>query len=59
MGLWIARGLLAAERGRISAETCPGGGALFTIVVPAAVKEPGAAAPPFDSPGLAQGRPAL
>jgi two-component system sensor histidine kinase KdpD len=59
MGLWIAKGLLAAERGRISAETCPDGGSLFTIVVPAAVKESGAAASPFDSTGLAQGRPAL
>ena len=35
MGLSIARGLLAAERGRISAENCPDGGARFTIVVPA------------------------
>jgi two-component system sensor histidine kinase KdpD len=59
MGLWIAKGLLAAERGRISAETCPDGGSLFTIVVPAAVKESGAAASPFDSTGLAQARPAL
>lgn len=35
MGLPIARGVLAAERGRISAENCPDGGARFTIVVPA------------------------
>jgi K+-sensing histidine kinase KdpD len=35
MGLAIARGLLAAERGRISAANCPDGGARFTIVVPA------------------------
>ena len=35
MGLSIARGLLAAEGGRISAENCAGGGAQFTIVVPA------------------------
>jgi two-component system sensor histidine kinase KdpD len=35
MGLSIARGLLATERGRISAENCPDGGAQFTIVVPA------------------------
>ena len=40
MGLWIARGLLAAEQGRIWAESPPDGGAEFTIVVPAAVKEP-------------------
>ncbi|MGH9158418.1 MAG: sensor histidine kinase [Vicinamibacteraceae bacterium] len=39
MGLWIARGLLAAEQGRIWAENCPDEGAQFTIVVPAAVKE--------------------
>ena len=38
MGLWIARGLLAAEGGRIWAENHPGGGARFTIVVPAARK---------------------
>ncbi len=35
MGLWIARGLLAVEHGRIWAENCPDGGAQFTIVVPA------------------------
>ena len=35
MGLSIARGLLAAERGRISVENCPDGGARFTIVIPA------------------------
>jgi signal transduction histidine kinase len=35
MGLSIARGLLAAERGRISVENMPGGGAQFTVVVPA------------------------
>ena len=33
MGLWIARGLLAAEQGRVFAENYPEGGALFTIVV--------------------------
>jgi two-component system sensor histidine kinase KdpD len=43
MGLWIARGLLAVERGQIWAENAPGGGARFTIAVPAAVKE---SAPP-------------
>jgi len=44
MGLWIARGLLAAERGRVWAENDPGGGARFTIVVPPAqaVAEAGA-----------------
>jgi len=36
MGLWIARGLLAVERGRIWAENCPDGGAAFTFIVPAA-----------------------
>ena len=35
MGLSIARGMIAAERGRIWAENCPDGGAQFTIVVPA------------------------
>ena len=34
MGLSIARGLLAVERGRIWAENCGGGGAEFTIAVP-------------------------
>jgi K+-sensing histidine kinase KdpD len=38
MGLSIARGLLAAERGRIWAENCADGGARFTIAVPAARK---------------------
>jgi two-component system sensor histidine kinase KdpD len=35
MGLPIAQGLLAAERGRISVENCPDAGAEFTVVVPA------------------------
>ncbi len=35
MGLSIARGLLAVERGQVTAENCPDGGARFTIVVPA------------------------
>jgi two-component system sensor histidine kinase KdpD len=39
MGLWIVRGLLAVEQGRVWAENCPDGGARFTIVVPGAVKE--------------------
>jgi two-component system sensor histidine kinase KdpD len=38
MGLWIARGLLAVENGRVWAENCPEGGAEFTIVVPAEAK---------------------
>ena len=38
MGLAIARGVLAVERGRISAENCPDGGARFTIIVPTEVK---------------------
>jgi two-component system sensor histidine kinase KdpD len=37
MGLWIARGLLAAERGRIWAENRPDGGTEFTIAIPALV----------------------
>ena len=47
MGLWIVRGLLAAEQGRVWAENCPDGGARFTIVVPAAVKETEPAASPL------------
>jgi two-component system sensor histidine kinase KdpD len=39
MGLAIARGLLAVERGRIWAENGPDGGAQFTILVPATTKE--------------------
>jgi two-component system sensor histidine kinase KdpD len=38
MGLSIARGLLAAEHGRVSAENCVDGGALFTITVPVQIK---------------------
>lgn len=40
MGLSIARGLLAAQRGRIWAENCTDGGARFTIVVPGDSKRP-------------------
>jgi len=40
MGLWIARGLLAAENGRIWADNHPDGGAEFTMVVPVAAKGP-------------------
>jgi two-component system sensor histidine kinase KdpD len=39
MGLWIVRGLLAVEHGRVWAENEPDGGARFTIVVPGAVKD--------------------
>ena len=38
MGLAIAKGVLAVERGTIAAENCPDGGVRFTIVVPAEVK---------------------
>jgi two-component system sensor histidine kinase KdpD len=38
MGLSIARGVLAVEQGRVWAENCEDGGAMFTMVVPAAVK---------------------
>ena len=38
MGLAIAKGVLAVERGRIAAENCADGGVRFTIVVPAEVK---------------------
>jgi two-component system sensor histidine kinase KdpD len=47
MGLWIVRGLLAVEDGRVWAENCPDGGAQFTIVVPVAVKEPESASLPL------------
>ena len=43
MGLSIARGMLAAEHGRIWAENCPDGGAQFTIVVQADRKAASAA----------------
>lgn len=47
MGLSIARGLVAAEQGRVWAENCAEGGARFTIAVPANVKpaHPGDEAP--------------
>jgi two-component system sensor histidine kinase KdpD len=38
MGLAISRGLLAAESGTIAGDNAPGGGAQFTILVPAAVR---------------------
>jgi two-component system sensor histidine kinase KdpD len=40
MGLSIARGLLAAERGRIDVENCSDRGAQFTLVVPAESRRP-------------------
>jgi two-component system, OmpR family, sensor histidine kinase KdpD len=46
MGLWIARGLLAAEQGRVWAENHPNGGAEFTIVVPVMAKGPEAVGSP-------------
>jgi K+-sensing histidine kinase KdpD len=39
MGLSIARGMLAVERGQVWAENCPDGGAMFTILVPAETKD--------------------
>jgi two-component system sensor histidine kinase KdpD len=39
MGLWIVRGLLAVENGKVWAENCADGGAQFTLAVPAAVQE--------------------
>ena len=39
MGLWIVRGLLAVEQGRVWAENCADGGARFTMMIPAAVKD--------------------
>ena len=46
MGLSIARGMLAAEGGRVRAENCPDGGARFTINVAASVKTAVTAADP-------------
>ncbi len=46
MGLWIARGFLAAQQGRVWAENPTGGGACFTIAVPAADDPATAAAAP-------------
>jgi two-component system sensor histidine kinase KdpD len=45
MGLWIARGLLAAEGGQLRAENCVDGGAEFTIVVPAPAGVPAPVSP--------------
>ena len=39
MGLWIVRGLMAVENGRVWAENVQGGGAQFTIAVPVAVRD--------------------
>jgi two-component system, OmpR family, sensor histidine kinase KdpD len=39
MGLWISRGLLAVQNGRVWVENSPEGGAQFTVVLPAAVKD--------------------
>lgn len=46
MGLWIVRGLLAVEEGRVWAENLQGGGAQFTIAVPVAVKDTESASSP-------------
>jgi two-component system sensor histidine kinase KdpD len=46
MGLWIARGLLAAQQGRVWAENCADGGAQFTIVIPAPARDVDPQAPP-------------
>ncbi len=43
MGLWIVRGLLAVERGRVWAENRAAGGAQFSILVPVEVRPAGAA----------------
>ena len=53
MGLWIARGLLALERGQVWAENCPDGGAQFTIMVPTLPAGPA----PVDSPAHDQPAP--
>jgi two-component system, OmpR family, sensor histidine kinase KdpD len=38
MGLWIARGLLAVQGGRIWADNCPDGGAIFTVSLPVSTR---------------------
>jgi two-component system, OmpR family, sensor histidine kinase KdpD len=43
MGLWIVRGLLAAEQGQVRAENCAGGGAQFTMTIPVGVRMAGPA----------------
>ena len=40
MGLWIVKGLLALENGRVWAENCDDGGARFSVAVPVAVRDP-------------------
>ena len=40
MGLSITRGLLAAESGRVWAENRPGGGAQFSMLIPAEIRQP-------------------
>jgi two-component system sensor histidine kinase KdpD len=40
MGLSITRGLLAAESGRVWAENRPGGGAKFSMLIPAEIRQP-------------------
>jgi len=49
MGLSIARGVLAVERGRIWAENCRDGGAQFTIAVPVERRDATAAGAPADA----------
>jgi K+-sensing histidine kinase KdpD len=58
MGLAIARGLLAAEKGRIWADNDAAGGAVFTISVPVEqrVAEPSEIATPKDDDGQRQRR---
>jgi two-component system OmpR family sensor kinase len=48
MGLAIARGMLAAQGGRVWAENLPGGGACFSMLVPTANRL--ATAPENESP---------
>jgi two-component system sensor histidine kinase KdpD len=49
MGLSIARGLLAAEQGRVWGENTPEGGARFTIAVPADTRTPASESLSFTS----------
>lgn len=53
MGLWIARGLLAAEQGHVRADNCPDGGAEFTVAIPAHVRNTGRTPSPSDDTATA------
>jgi two-component system sensor histidine kinase KdpD len=53
MGLWIARGLLAAEHGHVWADNCPDGGAEFTVAIPALTRNAERTTSPSDDASTA------